>query len=100
MSNRIVRYKGDTYSIEATLTNDSVGVDFTAGNSAILSFARGDVYTTITGINGTVDGVISFPFPADVKSGEYFYDIQVTYASGEIRTYVKSILEIIEDVTV
>ena len=99
MSNKLSRYKGDTYSIEATLTKDNIGVDFTAGNTATFSFARGDVYVTIDGINGTVDGTISFPFPGDVKAGKYSYDIQVVSPTGEVRTYVKDILDIVDDVT-
>lgn len=98
---KIKRFRGDTYSIEATLTKDSTPVDFTGGNNtAKLSFIRGSVGTTIDGINGDVDGNISFPFPADVKAGMYDYDIQVISNTGEIRTYIKSTLEITSDVTV
>ena len=99
MSNKLVRFRGDTYSVEAVLTKDNVAIDFTDGHTALFSFVKGTINVTITGINGTVDGEISFPFPADVKSGMYKYDIQVTAPSGEIRTYVKDDLEIISDIT-
>ena len=99
MSNKLERFKGDTYSVEAVLTKDSTPIDFTAGYTALFSFIKGTVSVTIVGINGTVDGNISFPFPANVKSGTYKYDVQVTSPSGEIRTYVKDDLEIISDIT-
>lgn len=96
---KITRFRGDTYSVEATLTKDSIPVDFTAGNTAKFSFTKGAVNETINGINGTVEGMISFPFPATVKAGTYMYDIQVISNSGEIRTYIKDTLHIVSDVT-
>ena len=99
MSNKITRYKGDTYSIEATISKDNIPIDFTAGATASFSYAKGEVYTSILGLNGTVDGEISFPFPADVRAGKYSYDIQVTSSAGEIRTYVKDSLVIEDDIT-
>ena len=56
-------------------------------------------YTSISGINGTADGLISFPFPDDLLLGGYTYDIQVTSTNGDIQTFVKSTLEIIDDVS-
>lgn len=39
--------------------------------------------------------VMSWP-----KAGDYYYDLQLTYAtSGNIRTYVKGIINVIDDVT-
>ena len=97
---KVIRYRGDTYSIKAKLTKDSTPIDFTAGQStARFSYAKGGVYESIPGVNGTVDGFISFPFPADVNAGSYTYDIQVTDSNGEIRTYVKDVLEITNDIT-
>ena len=95
----ITRYRGDTYSIEATIskTVDSVEtlLDFTTGNNtATFSFAKGTKRVSIPGVNGTVDGKISFPFPEEVFAGTYNYDIQVTSNTGEVRTYIKSTLEI------
>ncbi len=101
MSNVLTRFKGDTYSIEVTLTKGGAPLDFTGGNNtAKLSFAKGTKRVTIDGLNGTVDGEISFPFPADVTSGTYAYDVQVTSNTGEIRTYVKDTLNITSDITV
>ena len=100
----ITRYRGDTYSIEATITKTVATVvtpiDFTVGNyTATFSFAKGSKRTSIDGVNGTVDGEISFPFPADVFAGTYSYDIQVTSNTGEIRTYIKDTLNIVEDIS-
>ena len=99
MSNKIVRFRGDTYSVEAVLTKDDIAVDFTDGTTAKFSFVKGSIQDTVDGLNGTANGEISFPFPADVKAGIYKYDIQVTGTSGEIRTYVKDVLEILGDIT-
>ena len=100
MSNLIERFKGDTYSVEAVLTKEGVPVDFSAGNNtATFSYSKGSVSNSIPGVNGTVDGEISFPFPADVKAGTYKYDIQVTSSAGEVRTYVKNKLIIADDIT-
>ena len=99
MSNKLERFKGDTYSVEAVLTKDNTPIDFTDGHTALFSFTKGSVNVTIQGVNGTVNGEISFPFPSDVRAGTYKYDVQVTAPSGEIRTYVKDDLEIISDIT-
>ena len=99
-TNLITRYKGDTYAIEAILTKGGTPLNFTAGNNtARFSFARGTIYENIAGINGTASGEIHFPFPADVSAGTYSYDIQVTANTGEIQTYIKNTLEIVNDVT-
>ena len=99
MGNKIVRFKGDTYSVEATLSKNSTPIDFTDGTTATFSFEKGEVLESIVGLNGTISGEISFPCPALIKAGKYKYDIQVTAVSGEIRTYVKDTLEIVEDIT-
>jgi len=100
MSNSITRFRGDTYSIEATLTKESLPLDFTPGNyTATFSYARGNRRITIPGVNGTIEGTISFPFPEDIKAGTYIFDIQVTSSTGEIRTYIKDSLEIVEDIS-
>ena len=95
----ITRYRGDTYSIEAIISKDGVPLDFTLGNNtAVFSFIKQSA-TTIPGVNGTADGHISFPFPADVLAGTYAYDVQVTTNTGEIRTYIRDSLIILKDIT-
>ena len=97
---KITRYRGDTYAIEVVLRKDGELLDMMPGNyTASFSYARGSKRTTIPGINGTVNGEVSFPFPAHITVGEFKYDIQVTSASGEIRTYIKDTLLIVGDVT-
>ena len=96
----LVRYRGDTYSIKATLTKDDVPVDFSSGNStAKFSFAKGTKYTSIPGANGNSSGQVSFPFPSDATQGDYVYDIQVTSAGGEIQTFVQDTLTILDDIS-
>ena len=95
----ITRFRGDTYSIEAILTKNDTPVDFTVNHStAKFGFARGTKRRVLQGVHGTFDGHISFPFPADVAAGEYTYDIQVISATGEIRTYVKDVMTVSEDI--
>ena len=101
ISNKITRFRGDSYSIEVVLTKNSLPLDMTAGNNtAKFSYGKlGRTRNSIDGVNGTVEGEISFPFPVNVAAGVYVYDIQVTDSSGEIRTYVKDELEVVGDVT-
>jgi len=96
----VTRYRGDTYSVEVYLAVDDTPVDLSTGNNtALFSFAKGNKRVSIPGANGTVEGEVSFPFPADVFPGTYVYDIQVTASSGEIRTFVKDTLNIIDDIS-
>ena len=96
----ITRYRGDTYSIEAKLTKDGVDLDLSPdNNTAKFSFAKGNKRVVIEGVNGTATGEVSFPFPAEVTKGTHYYDIQVTSSTGEVRTYIKDKLEIIDDIT-
>jgi len=105
--NTITRYKGDTYSIEATLgrtdkvTGITTPVDFTDGSTAVFTFTKGTVIVTIPGVNGDINGNISFPFTGQeaILAGTYAYDMQVTSLAGEIRTFVKDTLIISTDVT-
>ena len=101
MSDKLTRFRGDTYAIEAVLTKDNVPIDLVTVHSAILSFTKGSISERIPGVNGLEPGEVSFPFPTDIKAGTYKYDIQVTTTSnGEIRTYVKDVLEILGDITI
>ena len=94
------RVRGDTYPIEATLTKGGSSVDFSAGNNtAKFSYTKGTNTVTIDGVNGDVNGNISFPFPKSIFSGTYKYDIQITTSAGEVRTYVTDEMIISNDVT-
>ena len=96
----ITRYSGDTYPIEAVLTKDNIPVDFSPGEyTAKFSFSKPLYRVVVTGVHGNDSGEVSFPFPADVTAGTYDYDIQVTSNAGEIRTFVKDKLIIIDDIT-
>ena len=100
MSNEIKRFRGDTYAIDVVLSKNDLPVDFSVDNyTAKFSYKKGTKKNTIDGINGTVDGEITFPFPASVAPGQYVYDIQVISSTAEIQTYVKSTLEIVDDIT-
>ena len=76
MSNKITRFRGDTYSVDAVISKNGTPIDFTDGTTAIFTFEKGAVKESIVGLNPTVNGDISFPFPAVIKAGKYKYDIQ------------------------
>ena len=102
--NQIDRYRGDTYSIEATIKKDEIPLDLSGADyDVVFGYKKGKKKNLITGINGNINGEISFPFPAIVSPGQYVYDIQVTdntlAGNNEIQTYVKDILNIIDDVS-
>lgn len=106
--NEITRFRGDTYSVEAvlkkTINKVEVPIDFTDGTTAKFSYKKGSgKKVTIDGLNGTADGEITFPFvetaQTSILPGQYIYDIQITSGSGEIQTYVKDIMNIVDDIT-
>ena len=57
------------------------------------------VLHSIEGVNGTSDGKIEFPFSENTAdAGDYVYDVEVTYNTGEKVTFVKDVMTIQEDV--
>jgi hypothetical protein len=100
-------YKGDTFdSITFTIKEDSVAVDLTGvaikidfrkgSNTGTLkqSFNIGSGITLVDAVNGVfkLDSFIN-DYDADV----YYYDAQITFASGVIRTYFKGTLTVNQD---
>ena len=35
----------------------------------------------------------------DLKPFRYLYDIQITYSNGDVKTYIKGVLPVVEDIT-
>jgi hypothetical protein len=95
----LTRYRGDTNSVTATLTNaDGTPYDL-ASCSATLTCADhenpADGHTPTYSIAGTISapatGVIEFVY-TDTEAdfvGTYWYDIKLTDAASKIRTLVK-----------
>lgn len=105
------QYKGDTYDgVQFTLLNteDSSPIDIT--DSSIRTQFRylsktGDVVKEITNgsgitISDSVNGIFSIDsFVIDWVPSTYYYDIEITFSNGSIRTYIEGTIKVIQDVT-
>lgn len=98
--NSIKRYRGDTYPIIATLSENKTPVDLT-GSTIKLTISYNTPVTITATITDAINGEVRFDFtPADVDTaGTFNYDIQVEDAGGIVTTYVKDIFELTDDVT-
>ena len=105
------QYKGDTFNgVTFTLKEgaDKTPIDLT-GVSILSQFRVNEVTGTIqktleigSGITLTnaIGGVFKInPFTLNWNTGTFFYDIQITFPNGDVRTYVKGSLNVIQDVT-
>jgi hypothetical protein len=87
--------------VPVDLTGASIEAQFRYGSK------RGELSLTLSTDNGgiaitdDINGKFSLPaFIVDFeKSGEYFYDIQITFPAGTIKTWVSGAWEILDDVT-
>ena len=102
-------YKGDTFDkITFTLKEDSVVVDLTGAlikmdfkkntNTGTLqqSFSIGTGITVISATGGVVE---LDAFINDWDTDMYFYDIEITFSDGVVRTYVKGRLSVNQDIS-
>lgn len=110
-NHEISMVRGDSYSITFTVTDEDTGIaiDLT-GVSGILTVdtlkSPPDNTTKVFDLVGTVDatptsGKISF-LPTTLNTadiGKFFYDVQLTFPDGSVRTIVKSTFAITQDIT-
>lgn len=66
-------------------------------NTLILDLSIGSGITVDDAVNGTF--TIDARNPFGLATGKYNYDVEVTYASGVIQTYIKGEVKILDDVT-
>jgi len=105
------QYRGDTYDgVQFTLLNteDSSPIDLT-GVSIKIQFRYnskiGGIQKEITDGNGVtisnaVNGVFSIdPFLIDWAPDIYYFDVQMTFTNGVVRTYIQGTIKVIQDVT-
>ena len=105
------QYKGDTFDgIEFTYQNTDTkqGVNL-IGVQIKVSFIGGfdnlTVVKTLSNNNGIkiVDapkGIFQIePFIIDWEAGEYKYDVETTFPSGEVKTYIRGTVTVEEDTT-
>lgn len=105
------QYKGDTFNgVTFTLKEGAEKTPIDLTGATILSQFRTKEVTgviqqtfsigsgiTVTNATGGVFKIDSFIL--DWNTGTFFYDIQITFSNGDIRTYVKGTLNVIQDVT-
>jgi|TARA_R110000823_G_scaffold12746_3_gene42655 hypothetical protein len=105
------RYKNDTSNrIQLTVSKEIAGVDTVidlTGSSILMQLKKGEASTVSiktfeigTGITLTdaVNGVFSIDeFIVSLGVYNYFYDIQITFASGVIKTYLKGRFNVTQD---
>ena len=106
--NAIVFVRGDSYSRTINITHNGIPVDLT-GASVVMTVATAENPTDETTKLFEVAGVVDDVAPGRVHftptainngvAGQYFYDVQVTDAAGNIRTPIKSRYTITQDIT-
>ncbi|RKZ36690.1 MAG: hypothetical protein DRQ49_17500 [Gammaproteobacteria bacterium] len=105
-------YRGDSYPLELTIKDKDSGsvIDLT-GYSFILTVdtlkTPPDDTTKVFNVSGVLDGdpttgKVSFTPSAiqtDIEPASYYYDVQMTDASSNIRTIAKNKFKILQDIT-
>tara|TARA_R110000851_G_scaffold143538_1_gene282458 strand:- start:358 stop:711 length:354 start_codon:yes stop_codon:yes gene_type:complete len=105
------QYKGDTFDgVTFTLKEGADKTPINLTGATILSQFRVKEVTgiiqkslsigsgiTVTDATGGVFKIDSFVL--DWNTGTFFYDIQITFSDGSVRTYVKGTLNVNQDVT-
>jgi hypothetical protein len=104
----IERKRGDTYPIEITVLSDGVALDIT-GASFLLTVDPAkeptDATNNLCQLTGVITdaptGAVSFTPTANQMDavGKYFFDIQMTDASGAIRTIDAGKFVLKQDIT-
>lgn len=105
----ITRYRGDSAPDLFTITRDGVAVNITgctfklSVNSEKNPSSTATQLFTVTGtITSATAGEVQFS-PTTVQAnqapGRYYYDVEMTDASGAIRTVVKGVYRFVQDIT-
>jgi len=101
----------DTFELNVSVT-DSDGADFDFTTHTALMHVRdaasedGTLLVTLTTADSSItltDGTIALLKSAagmDVEAGEYFYDLQITYPDGSVKTWLEGGFTVTDDVTV
>jgi len=104
----ITRFRGDTYRLRLLVKDSETGVPLDlASMTAQLSVssvenpaAPPDIFSVSGAIvTPATSGQIDFVPPSNTAAGNYWYDVQVTDGSGQVRTLVKGEYRIVQDVT-
>ncbi len=102
--NTIIMTRGDTANIQLNLT-DSNGGAYVPNDGDVIRFAAKKAYTdenvafSIIVPNDTLILKIEPRHTKNLDFGKYVYDIQITYANGDVNTFItKQTLQIEEEV--
>jgi hypothetical protein len=105
----ISRYRGDTAADQFTITRDGTAVDITGCSFKLTVNSEKDpvdattqLFTVDGTITGAAAGEVEFApdaTQADQSPGRYYYDVQMTDATGAIRTAAKGVYRILQDIT-
>ena len=106
------QYRNDTFDgVEFTILNEvtEIGIDLTGCTIEIQfkgGYNKSELVKSITnqnkGVENTdlVNGVFTIlPFIVDWKPDMYFYDIQIKFPDGVIKTFVRGTVTIIDDIS-
>ena len=101
-------YRNDTLSLVITLT-DSAGAAIDLSTAAMKMEVRtrpdGTVKLTLTEgagltVGGAGNNVVTVAKVVDIDDcGSYYYDLQATYNSGVVTTYLKGMFNVLDDIT-
>lgn len=100
-------YRGDTVPIKITISQNSIPVDITASNIKLtLKKSKNDpdpgaLQKTAVLTNPTAGEALIELASADtdIEPRQYYYDIQWTNSSGDIRTLMSGVVSVLRDIT-
>jgi hypothetical protein len=93
---RILTIKRNNSPIDLTGVLIKMQIKTEANGKIIKDLSIGNGITIIDALNGKFK-IDSFLSPS--QSRQYVYDIQITYTSGVVRTYLKGVIPIIQDIS-
>ena len=98
--NTITRFRGDTYPLIVTLSENGVPVDLTAVISVKLTISLDTPVTILGTVTDAPNGEVTFAFDQTAigVAGIFEYDIQAEDASY-VTTYVRETFRLLEDLT-
>jgi hypothetical protein len=95
----LTAYRGDTWTQEFRLLEDTVPVDLTGASVECWAVRSAGSRLELEVTVGPDPGVITLRLPADAEAGNYRYDVEVTDAGGDVTTWIRGRLDVIGDVT-
>lgn len=104
----MVLYRGDTWPSYTFTIKDGAGDPRDLSTASILMQVREDatssVKKTLTHtdgftVGGTGNATVAFDTEVDLQVGKYVADIQITYSTGEVKTYFSLTIDVKQDVS-